>query len=88
MAIEQGWIFNTSNDAHDRLVARDVTRYPPAFRLDDGTPVFEVWFWHARVGRWFVMSNYSEPQMIEQGVIYFKPGDAKLVARWYEGQAA
>ena len=88
MATEQGWIFNTSDEAHDRLVERDTSRYPPAFRLDDGTPIFEVWFWHGRIGRWFVMSNYSDPQLVNQGVIYFQPGNAKIVARWYEEERA
>lgn len=75
--MEEGLILNTSSKDHDQWVTRDVGAYPPAFRLDDGTPIFEVWFWHDTLRRWFVMSNYSDPRMTAQGVVYFRPGQHK-----------
>lgn len=42
----------------------------PVFWLDDGHPVYEVWFWHATVRRWFCMSHAGPA--IHQGVGYFR----------------
>lgn len=41
----------------------------------DGYPVFEVWFWHHLLGRWFCMTNEPNPQLIAQGVVCFRPAD-------------
>lgn len=66
-------MLNVADARYDRWIRRDSRAYPPAFRLDDGTAVYEVWFWHSILRRWFVMSHYSDAAMIKQGVVYFRP---------------
>lgn len=68
----KGLIINVSNSAYDQWVERD---QPPAFLLEDGTPIFEVWFYLNTLQRWFVMSYIYDQRMIDQGVVYFRPGD-------------
>lgn len=76
--VRRGLVVNVADPQHDRWVTRDVMREPPVYRLKDGTPVFEVWFWHDRLRRWFVMSNVANQQMQQQGVVYFRPGHHKF----------
>ena len=47
----------------------------PALILEDGTLIYDVWYWHTLLRRWFCMSCYHNPQMIAQGVVYFWPYD-------------
>lgn len=68
----QGLICNVADAAHDRMENRD---QEPCFVLDDGTPVFEVWFWHEQLKRWFCMSTVTDPRLIAQGVVFFAPAD-------------
>jgi len=44
---------------------------PPVFLLEDGYPVFEVWYWHADLGRWFVMTRTYRPELVEHGAVLF-----------------
>lgn len=46
-------------------------RQPPVFELDDGFPVYEVWFWHDELRRWFVMSRVYDAQLAAAGVVIF-----------------
>lgn len=48
----------------------------PIFYLSTGEPVFEVWFWHATLKRWFVMSTTRDLNMESQGVVYFHPRES------------
>jgi len=73
-----GLIINVSNSAYDMWVERD---QPPAFVLEDGIPVFEVWFYHKTLHRWFVMSYIFDQRMIDQGVVYFRPGEIDSLKR-------
>ena len=41
--------------------------------LEDGDPVFEVWFWHQGLQRWFVMATQADPLRVTAGVVYFMP---------------
>jgi hypothetical protein len=68
----EGLIVNTSNAAHNRWEDRD---QQPCFYLDDGTPVFEVWYWHKMLKRWFCMCPVYNQTLIDQGVVFFYPGD-------------
>lgn len=67
-----GLIINVSKPNHDTWVERN---QPPALVLEDGTPIFEVWFYHWTLHRWFVMSYIFDQSMIDQGVVYFRPGN-------------
>jgi len=67
----EGWIINLWDDSQTREVTRE---QPPVIYLPDGgEPVFEVWFWHAQVFRWFVMSRSFNVNYQRGGVIYFDP---------------
>lgn len=44
-------------------------RQPAMFTLDDGYPVFEVWFF--RFDRWWCMSKSYDVGLVRRGVIYF-----------------
>lgn len=68
----RGMIVNTADEQRDCWEDRDQV---PCFYLDDGTPIFEVWFWHRGLRRWFCMSTVPNDDMIAQGVVYFWPGD-------------
>jgi hypothetical protein len=45
--------------------------HPPLFVLDDGYPVFEVWFWHEQLRAWFCFSRVVDPAIAAAGVRYF-----------------
>ena len=78
----RGLIINVSDSTYDQWVERD---QPPAFTLEDGTPIFEVWFYHWKLKRWFVMAYIFDQRLIDQGVVYFRPGDIEyLKRRMYE----
>jgi hypothetical protein len=47
----RGWILNIARPHLDQEIESAQT---PVFMLDDGVPVFEVWFLHRE--RWYVMS--------------------------------
>jgi hypothetical protein len=49
----------------------EVRHHPALFVLDDGTPVFEAWFWDDATARWFCMSRGYDAQAARAGVIYF-----------------
>jgi hypothetical protein len=68
----QGWIVNAADSRYDQEVDRE---QEPCFYLEDGTPIFEVWFWHAQLGIWFCMAAIEDPAAVAQGVVYFRPGD-------------
>jgi hypothetical protein len=51
----------------------------------DGTPVFEAWFWHRLLRRWFCMSTVHHPALIQQGVVFFQPGDLDGLKRSMHG---
>lgn len=61
-------ILNVSDPAQTR---EEVRHHEPAFTLADGFPVFEAWFWHSDLNRWFVMSKAFDPRMAGAGVVYF-----------------
>ena len=78
-----GWILNVQDPSHDQLVERDQL---PCFYVKEprhGTdiPVFEVWFWHREVKRWFCMATKQDPLMVQHGVVYFWPGDIEGLKR-------
>lgn len=47
----------------------------PLFCLHDGSPVFEVWFYHRRSGMWFVMT--CDPKFQERGAVGFHPAHTR-----------
>lgn len=53
----------------------EVRRQPPLFYVDD-EPVYEVWFWHGELSRWFVMSTTYDAGLFRQGVVYFDSVDS------------
>lgn len=70
-----GWVINVADQRRSELVERQQT---PCFYVKDGaqeTPVWEVWFWHGGLQRWFVMSTVMDINMVKAGVSYFWPGD-------------
>lgn len=69
----EGLIVNTANDDYTRF--EDRMQQPCFYAGPDETPVFEVWFWHRGINRWFVMSAQSDPAMVRHGVVYFHPND-------------
>ena len=71
-----GWIINLWRSDYCQAVVR---QQPPLFYLADGDAVFEVWFWHALLQRWFVMS--LGPAMDQSGVVHFRPDDVPLALR-------
>ena len=59
-------------NASDPERTKDDLRYQnPVFVLDDGYPVFEVWFYHWELQRWFVMSHVTDPALAAAGVVFF-----------------
>lgn len=66
-----GLICNVADSTQDRWEERD---QEPCFEVN-GHPVWEVWFWHPLLRRWFCMSHEHDPRMIFQGVVYFRPGE-------------
>ena len=57
-------------NVHAPEQSREEQREQPAvFVLEDGFPVFEVWFWHAN--RWWCMSKSYNLNLARQGVVYF-----------------
>lgn len=75
----RGWIVNVSRDDGTREVERD---HEPVLRLDDGSPVFEVWFWHAFLRCYFCMTRGPhDPRSVARGVIYFDPSDVPRALR-------
>lgn len=68
----RGWIVNLSRDDCTREVERE---HEPVCDTDDG-PVFEVWFWHERTRRWFVLSRGpQDARALARGVVYIHPDD-------------
>ena len=49
---------------------QEFRQQPPVFYLD-ADAVFEVWFWHSELRRWFVMSKSYNLELQQQGVVYF-----------------
>lgn len=41
------------------------------FVLDDGLPVYEVWFWCGEHERWFVMSRSYREELAAAGCVVF-----------------
>jgi hypothetical protein len=50
------------------------------FSLKSGDPVFEVWFWHSELRRWFVLSRSFNTLLQAQGIVYFED-PAQLVEK-------
>ena len=71
MSTMRGLIVNVADEKHDKWVDSPLQ---PCFYLPDGTPVFEVWFWHRTQGRWFVMTTADPAGWAAQGVVAFLPG--------------
>lgn len=65
-----GWIVDSSG-SNTRQEWRD-QRALFHIELD---PVWEVWFWHATLRRWFCMSHVVDTGMQAQGVVYFGPDE-------------
>jgi hypothetical protein len=66
-----GWIVNLWDPWLSAPQTRQEMRMqPPLFYLDED-PVFEVWFWHSELNRWFVMSASYNATLQSQGVVYF-----------------
>ena len=63
-----GMILNVSDPDQTR---DEVRHQEPIFTLEDGYPVFEAWYWHPELGRWFVMAKAYDPRMASAGVVYF-----------------
>jgi hypothetical protein len=76
--MSKGLIVNVSDSRYDCEVERV---QPPVLTLEDGTPVFEVWFYHWVLKRWFVMSYIYDQRMIAQGIVYFQPGNVEGLKR-------
>jgi hypothetical protein len=70
----QGWIFNLDlrEPAYNRIEERD---QQPIFYNAETEAVFEVWFFHRPLQRWFVMSAEANPQLEAQGVVFFHPSE-------------
>jgi hypothetical protein len=66
----KGWIINLDRDDSTSEVVSD---QQPLFVMQDGAPCYEVWKWHATLGRWFVMSYRPNPSLAASGVIYYTP---------------
>ena len=78
----EGLILNATDPQYNRWVDRQQT---PCFYAPDNTgaewPVFEVWFWHSKVKRWFCMATVQDQDQIRHGVVYFWPGDVDGLRR-------
>jgi hypothetical protein len=66
-----GWIINLVSD--DPPTEQVIRSQQPCMHLENGQPVFEVWFWHQGLSRWFVMATQSDPARVQYGVVYFMP---------------
>lgn len=78
----KGLVINVANPEGDREVERS---QEPCVVLDDGTPVFEVWYWHCDLKRWFVMTNEpGDPSLI--GTIAFRPSQIPALPKMFEEQ--
>ncbi len=73
-----GWVINLDRSEETR---QEVRAQPPVFFLDDGEPVYEVWFWHPLLKRWFVMSLAPVLALEAQGVVYFHPNEVPEALR-------
>ena len=69
--MREGLIVNVEDSRQDRFEYRDQQE---CFTVD-GTPVWEVWFWHKTLRRWFVMTCKPDPRLMSQGVVCFTPGE-------------
>lgn len=50
----------------------EVRHQTPVFVLEpEGCPVYEVWYWHDELRRWFVMSRVYNAQLAATGVVFF-----------------
>lgn len=50
----------------------ETRRQPPVFELaPDSFPVYEVWFWHDELNRWFCMSRCYDADLARAGVVFF-----------------
>jgi hypothetical protein len=78
-------IVNVKDPQYDRWVDREQA---PCFYTDDGTAVFEVWFWHCLLQRWFCMSTVWPPEQVAAGVVFFWPGDIAGLRRTMLGLEA
>lgn len=71
----RGLVLNFDNDRlpedHPLRTREEERSQLPAFHLEDGYPIFEVWFWHDDLERWFVMSREVNARLASTGVIYF-----------------
>jgi hypothetical protein len=79
----KGWIINLYSLAETREVERFQA---PVFFTAQGEAVFEVWFWHALLERWFVMSTESDAELEQQGAVFFHPREVpeRLAERVHE----
>jgi len=69
--VTSGWVINLWDDSRTEEVDR---AQPPVIYLPDtAEPVFEVWFWHAEIRVWFVMSRSFNVHLQRAGVVYFDP---------------
>lgn len=79
----EGLILNVHDDllpADSPWRTRWEERRQPAVFCIDGVPVYEVWFWHTELRRWFCMSKSYNRQLAYQGVIYFDTKEQLLRA--------
>jgi hypothetical protein len=78
-----GLIVNVHDDllpADSPWRTREESRFqPPLFHVDD-LPVYEVWFWHSELRRWFCMSKSYNVYLARSGVVYFDT-KAQLIER-------
>jgi hypothetical protein len=74
----KGWSINIHRPDDTREVERE---QPPVLVLDGGEIVFEVWFWHARSARWFVMTWQDDPSFAARGIVAFRPTDVPSALR-------
>jgi hypothetical protein len=64
-----GWILNATTPEESLLLDR-VDQQPLYY--SEGVPVFEVWFWHRELRKWFVM--IADPiRLAKQDAIGFHP---------------
>ncbi len=57
MTTTRGLVINL----HDANEMREEDRIQePVLHLPDGSPVFEVWYWHEPMHRWFVLTKNHE----------------------------
>ena len=71
----RGWIINLHSEDPSATREEDHDQEPVIYLPETGEPVFEVWFWHSTIERWFVMSMNVDAEMMRQGVVYFHPDE-------------